>query len=72
MPVKRRLNQVVDVFKRRFRDKPARALNAVQPAETLKAAVAEEVGAYRERVYPPVTTIDAGPTDCLTNSPRRQ
>jgi len=32
-------------------------MQAVVPADVLKAAVEEEAGAYRERVYPPMTTL---------------
>lgn len=54
---KKRLRRAVDAFRRRFGDQPTQALGAVLPAEVLAAAVEEEVGAFRERVYPPLTTL---------------
>jgi hypothetical protein len=54
---KKHLQYAVAQFRRRFGDQPMQAMNAVLPAEVVAAAVAEEVGCYRERVYPPLTTL---------------
>ena len=45
------------LFRRRFGDRPTDGLEAVLPAEVLSALVREEVGEYRERLYPPLTTL---------------
>lgn len=54
---KKRLRQAVAQFRRQFGDQPTRAMGEVLPAEVLAAAVEEEVGAFRERIYPPMTTL---------------
>lgn len=54
---KKRLRQAVERFRTRFGDQPTQALNALLPASALTRAVAEEVGAHRERLYPPLTTV---------------
>lgn len=47
----------MEQFRRRFGDQPTRALGAVLPGEVLRTVVEEEVGGFRERVYPPLTTL---------------
>lgn len=54
---KKRLQQAVARFKQDFGDQPTRALGELLPGERVQAIVEEEVGAYRERVYPPLTTL---------------
>jgi hypothetical protein len=54
---KKRLRHAVNEFRHRFGDQPTRAIGVVLPAGVLAAAVEEEVGAFRERVYPPLTTL---------------
>jgi hypothetical protein len=54
---KKRLSQGVERFRRQFGDQPTRALGAVLPAEDIQKLVAEEVGSFRERLYPPLTTL---------------
>jgi hypothetical protein len=54
---KKRLLQGIDEFRRRFGDQPTQALDAVLPAELIRTVVDEEVGTYRDRVYPPLTTL---------------
>ncbi|MBI3067506.1 MAG: IS4 family transposase [Betaproteobacteria bacterium] len=54
---KKRLREAVARFRRQFGDQPTRAMRKVLPADVLAAAVEEEVGAFRERVYPPMTTL---------------
>ena len=54
---KKRLQQGVQQFRRQFGDQPTRALGAVLPGEILRTLVEEEVGAFRERIYPPLTTL---------------
>ena len=44
-------------FKRCFADYPTRALNELLPEESVSRMVEEETGSYRERVYPPLTTL---------------
>lgn len=57
MLAKKSLSLAVETFKRRFGDQPMRALDALLPSVSLKRALAEEVVAYRERVYPPLATL---------------
>lgn len=54
---KKRLRHAVEQFRCCFGDQPTQAIGAVLPAEVVAAAVEEEVGAFRERVYPPLTTL---------------
>lgn len=54
---KKRLQQGVAEFRRRFGEQPTEALGAVLPAEVIRQVMAEEVSAYRERVYPPLITL---------------
>ena len=44
-------------FRRQFGDQPTQALGAVLPARALEKLVDEEVGSFRERIYPPLTTL---------------
>ncbi len=55
---KKRLQRGVEQFRRQFGDQPTRALGAVLPSSVLRTLVEEEVGAVRERIYPPLD--DAG------------
>jgi hypothetical protein len=57
MLAKKRLQREVEQFRRRFGDQPTQALGAVLSAEVLGTLVEEEVGRFRERVYPPLTTL---------------
>lgn len=54
---KKRLEQSVKAFKRRFADRPTAALDEVLSAKAVRQLVIEEVGDYRERIYPPLTTL---------------
>ena len=54
---KKRLQRGVEQFRRQFGDQPTRALGAVLPGSVLRTLVEEEVGAVRERIYPPLTTL---------------
>lgn len=54
---KKRLQQEVERFRRRFGDQPTAGLEAVLPADVLSALVREEAGGYRNRLYPPLTTL---------------
>ena len=54
---KKRLQRGVEQFRRQFGDQPTRALGAVLPSSVLRTLVEEEVGAVRERIYPPLTTL---------------
>lgn len=54
---KKRLQHGVEQFRRQFGDQPTRALGAVLPNDVLRTLVKEEVGAFRERIYPPLTTL---------------
>lgn len=44
-------------FCRRFGDQPTQAMGEILSAEELRVLVEEEVGGYRDRVYPPLTTL---------------
>lgn len=57
MLAKKRLHNGVERFRRQFGDQPTQALGAVLPAADLQKLVVEEVGAFRERIYPPLTTL---------------
>lgn len=57
MLAKKRLQNGVERFRRQFGDQPTHALGAVLPAAELERLVVEEVGAYRKRIYPPLTTL---------------
>lgn len=54
---KKRLRKGVEGFRRQFGDQPTQALGSVLPTAELKRVVVEEVGAFRERIYPPLTTL---------------
>jgi hypothetical protein len=54
---KKRLQHAVARFKQDFADRPTRALDELLPREVVCAIVDEEVGGFRERVYPPLTTL---------------
>jgi hypothetical protein len=54
---KKRLHAAIAAFRRQFADEPTRALEALIPAAELAGMVEEEVGAYRDRIYPPMTTL---------------
>jgi hypothetical protein len=54
---KKRLRKEVEQFRRRFGDQPTHALQAVLPSEVLHRLVDQEVGDYRDRLYPPLTTL---------------
>lgn len=54
---KKRLQHAVTRFKQGFADRPTRALDELLSSDVVCAIVDEEVGAYRERVYPPLTTL---------------
>lgn len=54
---KKRLRQAVARFKQDFADRPTRALDDLLSHEMVCTMVDEEVGAYRERIYPPLTTL---------------
>jgi hypothetical protein len=54
---KKRLQYAIEQFRRRVGDQPLQTMGAVLPGKLVAAMVREEVGAYRERVYPPLTTL---------------
>ena len=54
---KKRLQQALTRFKQGFADRSTRALDELLSSDVVCAIVDEEVGAYRERVYPPLTTL---------------
>lgn len=54
---KKRLQRAVVQFRRQFGDQPTRAMGAVLPADVVAAAVKEEVGEFRQRIYPPLTAL---------------
>jgi Transposase DDE domain len=54
---KKRLQHAIARFKQGFADRPTRALDELLSSDVVCAIVDEEVGAYRERVYPPLTTL---------------
>lgn len=49
--------QSVEAFKRRFADQPTAALDELLSAQTVSQMAFEEVGNYRDRIYPPLTTL---------------
>ena len=54
---KKRLERAVIEFKRRFADYPTTALDELLPEESVSRIVGEETAPYRERIYPPLTTL---------------
>lgn len=44
-------------FKQRFADFPTKALDELLSVETVSRIIEEETGPYRERIYPPLTTL---------------
>jgi len=54
---KKRLQQAVAEFKRRFADYPTNALDELLSVETVSRMVEQETERYRERIYPPLTTL---------------
>lgn len=54
---KKRLRHAVARFKQDFADQPTRALDDPLSPDMVCTLVDEEVGAYRERIYPPLTTL---------------
>ncbi|MBI4740193.1 MAG: IS4 family transposase [Betaproteobacteria bacterium] len=57
MLAKKSLRNEVERFRRQFGDQPTQALGSVLPATELQEMVGEEVGSFRERIYPPLTTL---------------
>lgn len=57
MLAKKRLQRGVEQFRRQFGDQPTQALGVVLPDDILHAALEEEVGGFRQRVYPPLTAL---------------
>lgn len=47
----------MEQFRRQFGDQPTLALGSVLPAEVVRKVVEEEVGSFRQRIYPPLTTL---------------
>jgi hypothetical protein len=54
---KKRLQSAIAAFRRQIGDQPTQAMRAVLPKRVLADALRVEAGAYRERVYPPLTTL---------------
>ena len=54
---KKRLQQAVEQFKRRFGDHPTKALDELLSGKVVSRIVDEEVGPHRERIYPPLMTL---------------
>jgi hypothetical protein len=54
---KKRLRKGIERFRWQFGDQPTQALGAVLPTGNVQKLVAEEVGPFRERIYPPLTTL---------------
>lgn len=54
---KKRLRAQVEGIRQKFGDQPAQAIGAVLPAALIERVIAEEAGAYRERLYPPLVTL---------------
>ena len=54
---KKRLREAIARFKQGFADRPTRALDELLSRDAVGAMVDEEVGVFRERVYPPLTTL---------------
>jgi hypothetical protein len=54
---KKRLQQAVMRFKQRFADYPTKALDELLSVEMVSRIVVEETARYRERIYPPLTTL---------------
>lgn len=54
---KKRLQIAAAAFKRRFADHACASLNEVFSADAVAQMVEEEVGAHRERLYPPLSTL---------------
>jgi len=54
---KKRLRKGVEQFRRQFGDQPTQALGSVLRTAELQRLVVEEVGTFRERIYPPLTTL---------------
>ncbi len=67
---KKRLSQGVERFRRQFGDQPGRSLGALLPSEDIQKLVAEEVGSFRERIYPPLTTLGLFSRPCKTPASR--
>ena len=55
---KKRLRQEVERFRRQYGDQPTRVLAAVLPGGKVARMVREEVGSWRSRTYPPLTTLN--------------
>ena len=54
---KKRLQQGIAAFKRRFADQPTAALDGALPPKVVAQIVSEEIGTHRQRLYPPLTTL---------------
>jgi len=52
------LRQSIAQFKQQYADVPTRSLEEMLPEALVSRIIAEEVGTYRERVYPPLTTLN--------------
>ena len=47
----------MEQFRRQFGDQPTQALGSVLPAKVVRKVVVEEAGNFRQRIYPPLTTL---------------
>jgi hypothetical protein len=54
---KKRLRQGIERFRRQFADQPTQELEALLPGRQISAMVREEAGNWRDRTYPPLTTL---------------
>lgn len=54
---KKRLQNGIAALRRQFGDQPTQAMRAVLPTRVLAGALEAQVKAYRERLYPPLTTL---------------
>jgi len=54
---KKRLQRAVTEFKQRFADYPTKAFDELLSEESVSRMVEEETGNYRDRTYPPLTTL---------------
>lgn len=54
---KKRLQSAITAFRQQIGDQPTRTMQSILPQQVLADALQAEVGLYRERMYPPLTTL---------------
>src|SRR5690606_7198221 len=71
-PIKNRFSAAVESFRRQFADQPTQALGSILPSQSVHQALAQFAPAFRQRVYPPLTTLSLSIGQALSPDGSRQ